>query len=286
MNTKYKTTFWICLLIVLGVNVAFAAIALDPMLKKTKTVKDLEKKESANYVNEAKEYINKRDLKQAISLLRKAIYIDEENPDAYFLLGKVYFMLGNKNYGKGLMEKAVELPLASEDIFKALIRVYIDNRQYKKALAAMNKMQNKFNAEDIREWIERQVRIILNSTSGTLPNDPLILSLFKQIINTELIDIRNLLDEVLEIADRNEDYEKDKSDIDAKIKILERNMDILENSVKTVLNRGIKLPHMGEILSLIKKIRDNIFYIKDGYVLTGAEIVGDLVADLNKCFVE
>ncbi len=286
MNTKYKTTFWICLLIVLGVNVAFAAIVLDPMLKKTKTVKDLEKKESANYVNEAKEYINKRDLKQAISLLRKAIYIDEENPDAYFLLGKVYFMLGNKNYGKGLMEKAVELPLASEDIFKALIRVYIDNRQYKKALAAMNKMQNKFNAEDIREWIERQVRIILNSTSGTLPNDPLILSLFKQIINTELRDIRNLLDEVLEIADRNEDYEKDKSDIDAKIKILERNMDILENSVKTVLNRGIKLPHMGEILSLIKKIRDNIFYIKDGYVLTGAEIVGDLVADLNKCFVE
>ncbi len=260
-----------------------SSIDFDEVLSKSDAIKSVEQEESNNYVKEAEKLMMSKKYRDAISLLRKAIYLDEENAEAYFDLGKVYLLLGNREYAKGLIRTAIKAKSASLEMFKFIIDVYIADKQYANALWTMELMQKRFSIDaDIAAWMESKISYLIGIGAKEIRYNKTVINLLKRIIKTEIRSIKEVLREIAEIGERNRDYDQDKADIDAKVAFLEQKLLLIDDTLGMIAAKRISFPKMQLMNTLLRKIRTNLSYIKDGYVLTGAELVNSLLEDISR----
>ena len=90
-------------------------------------------------LNKATELMLKRDYKEAIGFLKKAIELNSEFSEAYYNLGISYERLGKHKDAIEMFKKTIELSPDNPNPYYALGYAYYQKKKYKKAIEAFER---------------------------------------------------------------------------------------------------------------------------------------------------
>ncbi len=87
----------------------------------------------SDYISKAKQQINNKDYRSSIVSLKKAIYLDPSDPQAYLLLAQTYYLNGNKTLALKNNQKVLDLNPNSSKAHKAIALIYAEKENYEQA---------------------------------------------------------------------------------------------------------------------------------------------------------
>lgn len=166
-------------------------------------------------LEEWEDFSQSRDLHTARSVLESLTKSNQEIPEAYFLLGKVYYLLDEQAEAKKAYKEALKLDISYVKVYQHLALVYEENDDLENAVA-MVRAAAKFDPNNAKAWVQlggllfRQEKYVeaINALKNAIryaPNDPegyiRIAEVYLKGGNTEF-SIANLED-ALELSPKN-----------------------------------------------------------------------------------
>lgn len=102
---------------------------------------------STNMINKAKEFYNKKDYKNSLSVLNEIIEADTRSSEAFFMLGNIFHMKGMIGKAIKAFNKVIEIDPNNTEASISLSVLYNDIGKYEKAKDIFDKANENLNKD-------------------------------------------------------------------------------------------------------------------------------------------
>jgi len=133
----------------------------------------------AEYVTRAQEYLDKDEVQPAAIELKNALSQNPDNPQARWLLGKLYLDTGNGPGAEKELLRARELGVADELVLPTLARVYLKQRKFEEILSlaatdfsSPEAKANLLTSQGLAYVAQRDIEKAQQVLEAALDNDP------------------------------------------------------------------------------------------------------------------